>query len=339
MAGVGLLGLGTVGTAVAELARANDGVIRRRCGDGIDIRRACVRDIKKARPVALADLPLTTDADAVIDDPEVDIVVELIGGIDPSKRLLERAIAAGKHVVTANKALLAEHGNGLFRAAEERGVIIAYEAAVAGGIPVVKMAREGLAGNRIRTVAGLINGTCNYILSGMHEGGGDFAAMLARAQEKGYAEADPGFDVEGVDAAHKLTLLASMAFGMPLRYRDVYVEGITEISALDMDCVRQLGYVIRQLGIARRHDDGRVEMRVHPALLPKEHSLSMVRGVLNAVWLEGDAIGRLLCVGSGAGAEPTASAVLADLVDVIRMRSAGPVPSGAIAGFPVGCSA
>jgi homoserine dehydrogenase len=320
---IGLLGLGTVGGGTLGVLRRNAGEIARRAGRGIVVVAAAVRDEEKARAVALDGIRVGTDAGAIVADPDVEIVCELIGGIEPARTLVLAAIERGKHVVTANKALIALHGNEIFAAARRRGVMVAFEAAVAGGIPIIKAIREGLSGNRIQTVAGIINGTCNYILSEMRERGSDFRTVLAEAQRLGYAEADPGFDVDGIDAAHKLTILASIAFGIPLQFDKVYTEGIGGIGAMDIAYAEELGYRIKALGIARHCDDG-IELRVHPTLIPKRHPVAGVEGVMNAVLVVGDAVGPTMFYGRGAGAEPTASAVVSDLVDVVRAMTSDP---------------
>ena len=319
---VGLLGLGTVGGGTLAVLRRNAQEIARRAGRDIVVRMAAVRNLEKARKIA-GDLELTTDPMAVVNHPEVDVVVELIGGYEPARELVLQAINNGKHVVTANKALIAKHGNEIFAAAQKKGVMVAFEAAVAGGIPVIKAIREGLAANRIEWLAGIINGTTNFILTAMRDQGRDFADVLAEAQRLGYAEADPTFDVEGIDAAHKLTILASIAFGIPLQFDKAYTEGITRITREDVDYAGQLGYRIKLLGIARRSDSG-VELRVHPTLIPQRRLIANVDGVMNAVLVCGDAVGPTLYYGAGAGAEPTASAVVADLVDVVRTMTSDP---------------
>ncbi len=320
---VGLLGLGTVGGGTLAVLRRNAQEIARRAGRDITVRMAAVRNLEKARKVAGDKLELTTDPKVVVNHPEVDVVVELIGGYEPARELVLQAIANGKHVVTANKALIAKHGNEIFAAAQKKGVMVAFEAAVAGGIPVIKAIREGLAANRIEWLAGIINGTTNFILTAMRDQGRDFADVLAEAQRLGYAEADPTFDVEGIDAAHKLTILASIAFGIPLQFDRAYTEGITKITRDDVDYAGQLGYRIKLLGIARRTDKG-VELRVHPTLIPQRRLIANVDGVMNAVLVCGDAVGPTLYSGAGAGAEPTASAVVADLVDVVRTMTSDP---------------
>lgn len=319
---VGVLGLGTVGGGVVNVLRRNQHEIARRAGRGIEITHAAARET--AFPgVDTADIRLTGDAFAVVDDPNVDIVVELIGGYEPARELVLRAIERGKHVVTANKALIARHGNELFAAAHERGVMIAFEAAVAGGIPIIKALREGLAANRIEWVAGIINGTTNFILTEMRDKGRGFEEVLADAQRLGYAEADPTFDVEGIDAAHKLTILASIAFGIPLQFDRVYTEGVSGISGEDVAHAEELGYRIKHIGLTRRREDG-IELRVHPTLIPYRRLIANVDGVMNAALVQGDAVGPTLYYGAGAGREPTASAVIADLVDVTRTLTVDP---------------
>jgi len=320
---VGLLGLGTVGGGTVAVLRRNAEEIARRAGRGIVIARASARDIHRQRPFDTSGIALTRDPFEVVDDPELAIVVELIGGESPARELVLRAIDNGKHVVTANKALIAKHGNEIFAAAQEKGVMVAFEAAVAGGIPIIKAIREGLAANRIQWLAGIINGTGNFILTEMRDRGAGFDEVLAEAQRLGYAEADPTFDVEGIDAAHKLTILAAIAFGIPLQFDKVYTEGITRIATEDVDYAAQLGYRIKHLGIAKRTASG-VEMRVHPTLIPHRRLIANVDGVMNAVLVNGDAVGPTLYYGAGAGAEPTASAVVADIVDVVRTLTSDP---------------
>ena len=318
---IGLLGLGTVGGGVVAVLRRNAGEIARRVGRDITIHAAAARRLgrakAKAKGLGLDSAIIAADAEAVIDDPECDIIVELIGGYEPARALVLRAIAGGKHVVTANKALIAKHGAEIFAAARDKGVMVSYEAAVGGGIPIIKALREGLAGNRIAWIAGIINGTGNFILSEMRDHGRDFAAALQEAQSLGYAEADPAFDIEGIDAAHKLTILAAIAFGVPLNFDACYTEGISRVSAVDIAYARELGYTVKHLGIARRADGG-IETRVHPALVPQDKLLANVNGVMNAVLVMADAAGPTLHYGAGAGAEPTASAVVADIIDVAR---------------------
>jgi len=320
---VGLLGLGTVGGGTFNVLRRNAEEIARRAGRGIEITRAAARAYDPERLPGIETLAISDDAFAVVDDPDIDIVVELIGGYEPARELVLKAIANGKHVVTANKALIALHGNEIFAAAQKRGVMVAFEAAVAGGIPIIKAVREGLAANRIEWIAGIINGTGNFILTEMRDKGRDFADVLAEAQQLGYAEADPTFDVEGIDAAHKLTILASIAFGIPLQFDRVYTEGISQVTREDVSYAEQLGYRIKHLGVARRTDAG-VELRVHPTLIPHRRLIANVDGVMNAVLVKGDAVGPTLYYGAGAGAEPTASAVVADLVDVARTLTVDP---------------
>ncbi|APZ43434.1 homoserine dehydrogenase [Acidihalobacter ferrooxydans] len=320
---VGLLGLGTVGCGTVRVLARNADEIQRRAGRGIRIVSASARDMTRPRDCDLQGIALTADAYAVVDDPAIQIVLELIGGIELARELVLRAIDNGKHVVTANKALIALHGNEIFAHASKRGVTVAFEAAVGGGIPIIKAIREALAGNTIEWLAGIINGTGNFILTEMRDKGRDFADVLAEAQRLGYAEADPTFDVEGIDAAHKLTILASIAFGIPLQFERVYTEGIARISREDVVNAAELGYRIKHLGIARRRAEG-IELRVHPTLVPHRRLLANVDGVMNAVLVRADAVGPTLYYGPGAGAEPTASAVVADLVDVTRALTVDP---------------
>jgi homoserine dehydrogenase len=320
---VGLLGLGTVGGGTITVLRRNAEEIARRAGRGIRVIKAAARDAGKERKLPLDGIALVADPTDVVNDKQIEIVCELIGGIEPARQLVLQALDNGKHVVTANKALIAEHGNEIFERARQRGLMVAFEAAVGGGIPIIKALREGLSGNRIGTIAGIINGTSNYILTEMRERGSDFGGVLKDAQRRGYAEADPTFDVEGIDAAHKLTILASIAFGIPLQYNKVYTEGITRLSATDIRYADELGYRIKSLGIARNTPRG-VELRVHPTLIPRRHLVAGVEGVMNAVLVVGDAIGPALFCGAGSGAEPTASAVVADLVDVVRALTSDP---------------
>ncbi len=317
---VGLLGLGTVGGGTVNVLRRNAIEISRRAGREIQISRAAA---KGKCTCDTTGIPVTEDGFEVVNDPDIDIVVELIGGEVPAKQLILDALANGKHVVTANKALIAKHGNEIFAKASEQGLMVAFEAAVAGGIPIIKALREGLTGNKIEWVAGIINGTCNFILTEMRDKGRDFADVLVEAQAKGYAEADPTFDVEGIDAAHKLTILASIAFGIPLQFDKVYIEGITGVTRLDVAYAEALGYRIKLLGLARRTEQG-VELRVHPTLIPERRLIANVNGVMNAVLVKGDAVGPTLYYGAGAGAEPTASAVVADIVDVVRTLTSDP---------------
>ena len=320
---VGLVGLGTVGGGTVNVLKRNAQEIERRAGRGIVITRAAARDLTRTRNCDTAGITLTDDPFAVVDDPDVEVVVELIGGTTTARELVRRAIANGKHVVTANKALIAKYGNEIFAEAQQQGVMVAFEAAVAGGIPIIKAIREGLAGNRIEWLAGIINGTGNFILTEMRDKGRDFADVLAEAQRLGYAEAAPTFGVEGLAAAHKLTILASLAFGIPLQFDKVYTEGISRITAEDVNYAEELGYRIKHLGIARRAAGG-VQLRVHPTLIPHRRLIANVDGVMNAVLVKGDAVGPTLYYGAGAGAEPTASAVVADLVDVVRALTADP---------------
>jgi homoserine dehydrogenase len=333
---VGLLGIGTVGGGTINVLARNAEEIARRAGRSIRITRASARDLTKPRICDTAGIELTTDSRSLVDDPELDVIVELIGGTDVARELVLGAIASGKHVVTANKALIAHHGNEIFAAAHERGVMVAFEAAVAGGIPIIKTLREALAGNRIEWLAGIINGTGNFILTQMSEAGRAFDEVLAEAQQLGYAEADPTFDVEGIDAAHKLSILAAIAFGKPIAFDRVYTEGISQVTPLDIGYAEQLGYRIKHLGIARRTEAG-IELRVHPTLVPARQLLAAVDGVMNAVLVKGDAVGPTLHYGAGAGAEATASSVVADLVDVVRTLTTDPgnrVPH-ALADIPV----
>lgn len=320
---VGLLGLGTVGGGTLTVLRRNAEEITRRAGREIKVTMAAVRDLEKARKIAGSELEITTDPMAVVNSPDIDIVVELIGGSTLSKDLVLKAIANGKHVVTANKALLALHGNEIFLAAQAKGVMVAFEAAVAGGIPIIKALREGLTANRIEWIAGIINGTTNFILTEMRDKGLAFDTVLKQAQELGYAEADPTFDIEGVDAAHKLTIMAAIGFGIPMQFDKAYTEGISKLTKEDIAYAEELGYRIKLLGITKRTDKG-IELRVHPTLIPTKRLIANVEGVMNAVLVKGDAVGATMYYGRGAGAEPTASAVVADLVDVTRMLTSDP---------------
>ena len=320
---VGLLGLGTVGAGTIEVLRRNREEIARRAGREIRISHATARDLAKSRNFSLDGIELVPTADALVGNPDVDIVCELIGGETFTKSLVLKAIANGKHVVTANKALLAKHGTEIFAAALKNRVTVAFEAAVAGGIPIIKTLREGLTANRIEWIAGIINGTSNFILSEMRSRGASFEAVLKEAQEKGYAEADPTFDIEGIDAAHKLTILSAIAFGVPPQFDKAYTEGISTLTDKDIKYAEQLGYRIKLLGITRRAKDG-IELRVHPTLIPEKRLIANVEGVMNAVLVKGDAVGATLFYGRGAGGEATASAVVADLVDVARMMTADP---------------
>ncbi|HEY9096856.1 MAG TPA: homoserine dehydrogenase [Hydrogenophaga sp.] len=321
---VGLLGIGTVGSGTFEVLKRNQEEIRRRAGRGIEITMVADLDVARARSIVGADVTVVNDARAVIANPDIDIVIELIGGYGIAKTLVLEAIAAGKHVVTANKALLAVHGTEIFAAAHAKGVMVAFEAAVAGGIPIIKALREGLTANRIEWLAGIINGTTNFILSEMRDKGLDFDSVLKEAQRLGYAEADPTFDIEGVDAAHKVTLMSAIAFGIPVQFEKAYVEGITQLAGIDIKYAEQLGYRIKLLGITKRTDKG-VELRVHPSLVPSKRLLANVEGAMNAVLVQGDAVGATLYYGKGAGSEPTASAVVADLVDITRLHTADPL--------------
>ena len=320
---VGLLGLGTVGSGTIEVLRRNREEISRRAGRDIVIKAASARDLNKQRPVSLEGIELVPTAGMIVERPDIDIVVELIGGDTAAKDLVLKAIASGKHVVTANKALLAKHGTEIFARAQDKGVMVAFEASVAGGVPIIKAIREGLTANRIEWIAGIINGTCNYILSEMRDKGLPFDMVLAEAQRLGYAEADPAFDVEGIDAAHKLTILAAIAYGIPMQFEKAYTEGISQLTALDIKYAEGLGYRIKLLGITRRTAQG-IELRVHPTLIPARRLIANVEGVMNAVLVKGDAVGPTLYYGRGAGAEATASAVVADLVDVTRMATSDP---------------
>ena len=315
---VGLLGVGTVGAGTSRVLLRNQALIRARCGRDIELRMAAARNLPRARPLLGPEVELVADAQRVVRHPQIDVVVEAIGGCDAARTLVLDAIAHGKHVVTANKALLALHGDEIFAAARQRGVVVAFEGAVAVSIPIVKALREGLAGNRIEALAGIINGTSNFVLSAMRERGWGFETALREAQRLGYAEADPRFDVDGIDAAHKLTLLASMAFGMPLNFDAVAVQGITGLQAADMRHAEALGHRIKLLGVARRRANG-IELRVQPALVPQSSLLANVDGALNGVVVKSDAAGPTTYCGAGAGAEQTASAVIADLIDVARL--------------------
>jgi len=332
---VGLLGIGTVGGGTFQVLRRNQEEIRRRAGRGIEITMVADLDTARAQSLVGSGVEVVADARAVIANPQIDIVIELIGGYGIARALVMEAIAAGKHVVTANKALLAVHGTEIFAAAHAKGVVVAFEAAVAGGIPIIKALREGLSANRIGWIAGIINGTTNFILSEMRSKGLDFGAVLKEAQRLGYAEADPTFDIEGIDAAHKATIMSAIAFGTPVQFERAHVEGITQLQAADIRYAEQLGYRIKLLGITKRRDDeaaraatgvaaGGIELRVHPTLIPSTRLIANVEGAMNAVVVQGDAVGTTLYYGKGAGAEPTASAVVADLVDVTRLITADP---------------
>jgi len=316
---VGILGLGTVGGGTYEVLARNAEEIARRTGIHLKVTHVADRNIERINELTQGQVGMTDDAFALVANPEVDVVVELIGGYTIAKELVLQAIANKKHVVTANKALIALHGNEIFLAAQKMGVMVAYEAAVAGGIPIIKALREGLGANRIQWVAGIINGTTNFILTEMREKGLAYQEVIGEAQRLGYAEADPTFDVEGIDAAHKLVIMAAIAFGMPLKFNEVYTEGITQLAQADIQYAKELGYIVKLLGIAKRTDKG-VELRVHPTLIPEKRLVANVDGAMNAVVVQGDAVGPTLYYGAGAGAEPTASAVIADLIDVARLK-------------------
>lgn len=320
---IGILGLGTVGCGTIVVLARNAEEITRRAGREIIVTQAAARDLKKKRNCETRGIALTDSADAIVTHPDIDVVVELIGGCDAAYQLVLKAIEHGKHVVTANKALIAAHGNEIFAAAQKKGVMVAFEAAVAGGIPIIKALREGLAGNRIEWLAGIINGTGNFILTEMRDKGRDFADVLAEAQKLGYAETDPTLDVEGIDAAHKLTILAAIAFGIPLQFNKAYTEGISSITRADVVYAEELGYRIKHLGIARRVNNA-VELRVHPTLIPERRLIANVDGVMNAILVKGDAVGPTMYYGAGAGAEATASAVVADIIDVVRTLTTDP---------------
>jgi homoserine dehydrogenase len=320
---IGILGLGTVGGGVVNVLQRNASEIARRAGRGIKVTHASVRDLSKKRLCSTAGIVLSERPMDVVNNPDIEVVVELIGGTTRARELVLKAIANGKHVVTANKALIALHGNEIFEEAQKQGVIVAFEAAVAGGIPIIKAIREGLSGNRINWLAGIINGTTNFILTEMREKGREFNDVLKEAQALGYAEADPTFDVEGIDAAHKLTILTAIAFGVPLNFDAAYTEGITKIDREDVQYAEQFGYRIKHLGFARCTNKG-VELRVHPTLIPQSRLIANVNGVMNAVVVNGDAVGSTLFYGAGAGSEPTASSVVSDLVDVVRSLTVDP---------------
>ncbi|MFO1385177.1 MAG: homoserine dehydrogenase [Chitinivorax sp.] len=320
---VGLLGIGTVGGGTATVLKRNAEEISRRAGRAIQLKMVADLNTERAREIAGDGVEVTNDAFNVVNNPDIDIVVELIGGTGIAKELVLKAIESGKHVVTANKKLLAEYGNEIFAAAHKKGVMVAFEAAVAGGIPIIKSLREGLTANRIEWIAGIINGTSNFILTEMREKGAAFADVLAEAQRLGYAEADPTFDIEGHDAAHKLTIMSAIAFGIPVQFPKAYLEGISKLTAEDISYAEELGYRIKLLGITKRKPGG-IELRVHPTLIPEQRLIANVNGVMNAVLVKGDAVGQTMYYGAGAGAEPTASAVVADLVDVTRLLTADP---------------
>jgi homoserine dehydrogenase len=324
---VGLLGIGTVGAGTFNVLKRNQEEIRRRAGRGIEIAMVAARNTERARTLTGGECTVVADPFAVVNNPDIDIVIELIGGYGIAKDLVMQAIANGKHVVTANKALLAIHGNEIFAAAQDKGVMVAFEAAVAGGIPIIKALREGLTANRIESVAGIINGTTNFILSEMRDKGLDFDTVLKQAQALGYAEADPTFDIEGVDAAHKATIMSAIAFGIPVQFEKAHVEGISGLQAVDIRYAEQLGYRIKLLGITKRavvNGVEGIELRVHPTLIPAKRLIANVEGAMNAVLVQADAVGATLYYGKGAGAEPTASAVIADLVDITRLATADP---------------
>jgi len=320
---VGLLGIGTVGGGTATVLKRNAEEISRRAGRAIQLKMVADLNTERAREIAGDGVEVTNDAFNVVNNPDIDIVVELIGGTGIAKELVLKAIESGKHVVTANKKLLAEYGNEIFAAAQQKGVTVAFEAAVAGGIPIIKSLREGLTANRIEWIAGIINGTSNFILTEMREKGAAFADVLAEAQRLGYAEADPTFDIEGHDAAHKLTIMSAIAFGIPVQFSKAYLEGISRLTAEDISYAEEFGYRIKLLGITKRKPGG-IELRVHPTLIPEQRLIANVNGVMNAVLVKGDAVGQTMYYGAGAGAEPTASAVVADLVDVTRLLTADP---------------
>ena len=320
---VGLLGIGTVGGGTATVLKRNAEEISRRAGRAIQLKMVADLNTERAREIAGDGVEVTNDAFNVVNNPDIDIVVELIGGTGIAKELVLKAIESGKHVVTANKKLLAEYGNEIFAAAQQKGVTVAFEAAVAGGIPIIKSLREGLTANRIEWIAGIINGTSNFILTEMREKGAAFADVLAEAQRLGYAEADPTFDIEGHDAAHKLTIMSAIAFGIPVQFSKAYLEGISKLTAEDISYAEEFGYRIKLLGITKRKPAG-IELRVHPTLIPEQRLIANVNGVMNAVLAKGDAVGQTMYYGAGAGAEPTASAVVADLVDVTRTLTADP---------------
>ena len=320
---VGLLGIGTVGGGTFSVLARNREEISRRAGTAITMRMVADKDVARAKALAGTQATVTGDALEVVNHPDIDIVVELIGGTGIAKELILKAIANGKHVVTANKSLLAQHGNEIFAAAQKQEVMVAFEAAVGGGIPIIKSLREGLTANRIEWIAGIINGTSNFILSEMREKGASFSDVLAQAQKLGYAEADQAFDIEGVDAAHKLTIMAAIGFGIPMQFGAAYIEGISRLTQEDIRYAGELGYRIKLLGIAKRKPKG-IELRVHPTLIPARRLIANVEGVMNAILVKGDAVGQTMYYGAGAGAEPTASAVVADLVDVARMLTADP---------------
>ena len=328
MINVGIIGFGTVGTGTVRILLENKDVLKERLGFEINLRKIAVRDIVRDRGIKVPEGVLTTDVDAVLNDPHIDIVVEVIGGIRPAKDFILKAINNGKHVVTANKALLATDGNEIFTAAQEAGIEIGFEASVAGGIPIIKVIREGLVANRIKAVYGIINGTSNYILTKMTDENVEFSVALKEAQDLGYAEADPTLDIEGIDSAHKLAILAYLSYGIPILYKNIYTEGISKISSQDIDFASELGYKVKLLAIAKEKDN-EVELRVHPTMIPKDYLISKVDGPFNAVYVEGDATGSTLYYGRGAGAMPTGSAVVSDIVDIardIKKNATGRIP-------------
>ena len=320
---VGLLGIGTVGTGTFHVLKRNQEEIIRRAGRPIEIIMVAARNVDRARAIVGDGVEVVNDPSLVVNHPDIDIIVEVIGGCGVAKELVLQAIANGKHVITANKALLAIHGNEIFSAAHQKGVMVAFEAAVAGGIPIIKALREGLTANRIEWIAGIINGTTNFILSEMRDKGLDFDTVLKQAQALGYAEADPTFDIEGIDAGHKASIMASIAFGVPMQFDATHVEGISNLQAVDIRYAEELGYRIKLLGITKRTVDG-IELRTHPTLIPAKRLIANVEGAMNAVLVQGDAVGATLYSGKGAGSEPTASAVIADLVDITRLATADP---------------
>jgi homoserine dehydrogenase len=328
MINVGIIGFGTVGSGTVRILLENKDILKERLGFEINLRRVAVRDILRKRGIKIPKGVLTTDVDSILNDPHINIVVELIGGIDTAKDFILKAVRNGKHVVTANKALLATNGNEIFTAAQKAGVEIGFEAAVAGGIPIIKVIREGLVANKIKAVYGIINGTSNYILTKMTEENVEFSDALEEAQELGYAEADPTLDIEGIDSAHKLAILASLSYGIPIPYKNIYTEGISSISTQDIAFASELGYKVKLLAIAKESDSG-IELRVHPTMLPKDYLISKVEGSFNAVYVEGDATGSTLYYGRGAGDMPTGSAVVSDIVDIardIRNNAVGRIP-------------
>lgn len=328
MINVGIIGFGTVGTGTVRILLENKDVLKERLGFEINLRKIAVRDIVRDRGIKVPEGVLTTDVDAILNDPHIDIVVEVIGGIRPAKDFILKAINNGKHVVTANKALLATDGNEIFTAAQEAGIEIGFEASVAGGIPIIKVIREGLVANRIKAVYGIINGTSNYILTKMTDENVEFSVALKEAQDLGYAEADPTLDIEGIDSAHKLAILAYLSYGIPILYKNIYTEGISKISSQDIDFASELGYKVKLLAIAKEKDN-EVELRVHPTMIPKDYLISKVDGPFNAVYVEGDATGSTLYYGRGAGAMPTGSAVVSDIVDIardIKKNATGRIP-------------